>query len=72
MESDSFFRYLFALGSVSQTKIKRFWVFDPNIQEVQPRFEKLIGSGIKNRFRAEKMTFDECIRSIEKEFPSET
>lgn len=29
-ESDYFFRYLFALGSLSKTEIKRFWVFNPD------------------------------------------
>ena len=69
VESDSFFRYLFALGSVGQTRIKRFWVFDPDEQDiVRPRFEQLIGSGTKSRFEFRKQAFGEAITSIANEF----
>lgn len=51
-ETDSFFRYLFALGSESATRIKRFWVFNPDFDgTVEPRFRTMIGRGIENRFR---------------------
>lgn len=68
-ETDSFFRYLFALGSVGESRIKRFWVFDPDEQDkVLKRFEKLIGSGAKQRFRFKKQTFGEGINYIRNEF----
>ncbi len=66
-ESDSFFRYLFALGSVGKTLINRFWVFDPNEEVVRPRFEKLIGSAVKAKFRFERKTFAEAVDIIHKE-----
>ena len=69
-ESDLFFRYLFALGSVGQTRIKRFWVFDPDEENVRHRFEKLIGSGSKAKFVFKKQTFGEAINLISGEFPS--
>lgn len=51
-ETDSFFRYLYALGSESETRIKRFWVFNPDPDgTVKPRFDALIGRGIENRYR---------------------
>lgn len=51
-ETDSFFRYLYALGSESATIIKRFWVFNPDSDgTVQPRFRTMIGRGIENRFQ---------------------
>lgn len=51
-ETDSFFRYLFALGAESSTRIKRFWVFDPDWDgTVEPRFRTMIGRGIENRFK---------------------
>jgi hypothetical protein len=49
-ETDSFFRYLFALGSESDTRIKRLWVFNPD-GTIESRFDDMIGRGIKNRFR---------------------
>lgn len=49
-ESDPFFRYLFALGTLGSSRIRRFWVFDPNT-DVRLRYEGLIGSGIRSRFQ---------------------
>jgi len=67
-ESDPFFRYLFALGSVGKVMIKHFWVFDPDEQNtVRPRFEKLIGSGIKDRFRFTNQVFEWAIQFIRTE-----
>jgi hypothetical protein len=67
-ETDSFFRYLYALGSESNTRIKRFWVFNPDLDgSVKPRFEAMIGRGIENRFRffvGDKGTFREAINII--------
>ncbi len=61
-ESDLFFRYLFALGSESQTRIKRFWVIDPDPQgEVERRFRSLIGRGIENRVRFFRQTFRDAV-----------
>jgi hypothetical protein len=66
--SDSFFRYLFALGSVGEANIKRFWVFDPaEGNEVEGRFRELIGPGIDKRFRMFKKPFSEAIGIIDKE-----
>ena len=66
--SDSFFRYLFALGSVGDANIKRFWVFDPaEGDEVESRFRELIGPGIDKRFRMFKKPFSEAIGIIDKE-----
>ena len=66
--SDSFFRYLFALGSVGPANIKRFWVFDPaEGDEVENRFRQLIGTGIEKRFRIFKEPFSEAIEIIYKE-----
>lgn len=66
--SDSFFKYLFALGSVGDANIKRFWVFDPaEGNEVESRFRELIGTGIDKRFRMFKKPFSEAIGIIDKE-----
>jgi hypothetical protein len=55
-ESDPFFRYLFALGTLGSSRIRRFWVFDPNV-DVRPRYEELIGSGIRSRFQFDSRRF---------------
>lgn len=66
-ESDSFFRYLFALGSVGETRIKRFWVFDPDKDSVLPRFQKLVGPATRARFKFEDLTFAGAIKFISDE-----
>jgi NAD-dependent SIR2 family protein deacetylase len=65
-ETDSFFRYLYALGSVGKTLIKRFWVFDPD-ESVRSKFMNLIGSGVERGFHFEKTTFFQAIDFIRKE-----
>ena len=47
-ESDMFFRYLFALGSISKTELKKFWVIDID-QTVEDRYERLVSGQIKRR-----------------------
>jgi hypothetical protein len=48
--SDEFFRLLYALGTAGATRIKRFWVFDPN-GAVEERFRRLLGQAVEDRFR---------------------
>ena len=51
-ESDSFFRYLFSIGSMGKTRLRRFWVFDPdNTGGVENRFSTLIGQGSKEKYK---------------------
>lgn len=66
-ESDLFFRYLFALGSVGQTLIKRFWVFDPEVI-VDQRFQKLIGPSIRARYHHFRNPFQDMISVVGGEF----
>lgn len=70
-ESDSFFRYLYALGSESSNRIKRFWVFNPDSDgSVQARFRAMIGRGIEKRFQfidGESGTFASAIPQIYEE-----
>jgi hypothetical protein len=64
-DSDLFFRYLFALGSESSTRIKRFWVFNPDSQGgVENRFKELIGRGIESRFRYFAFNFRDAVPII--------
>ncbi len=70
-ESDLFFRYLFALGSIGQTMIKRFWVFDPDKEgEVTKRFRNLIGPGTEAKYKHIPSQFGEMIDFIQKDFKS--
>jgi len=64
-ETDSFFRYLFALGADSPTRIKRFWVFNPDEDgTVEVRFRKLVGRALENRFQFHRSTFQQAIPTI--------
>lgn len=63
-DSDLFFRYLFSLGSEGETRIKRFWVLDPDRNAVEPRFKRLIGRGLENRFQFHELRFEDSIQTI--------
>lgn len=65
-ETDAFFRYLYGLGTVGGSLLKRFWVFDPDA-EVHRRFRDLLGPGAKARFRAEPINFEGAIGLLQKE-----
>lgn len=60
-ESDAFFRYLYALGTVSDTRIERFWVFDGAPAEVEGRFRELLGQTVRRRFKVFPYRFGEVI-----------
>jgi hypothetical protein len=64
--TDSFFKYLYALGSEGVKIIERFWVFNPDKENVKPRFEEFIGTGIKDRFRFKFITFDQAVNCLRK------
>lgn len=62
-ETDSFFKYLYALGSQSKTRIRNLIVV--NIDSgVQRRFMALIGRGIENRFVDIPKTFEQALPDI--------
>jgi hypothetical protein len=48
-ETDSFFRYLFALGVDSETRLQGLWVVNPDDERrsVEKRFRELLGRGIE-------------------------
>jgi hypothetical protein len=49
-ETDSFFRYLYALGSEGETPLKNFCVVDPDESgDVEKRYRSLLGKGINER-----------------------
>jgi len=69
-ETDSFFRYLYALGTVDEsTLIKKIWVFNPDSTgEVEARFRKMLGPGAESRFEYYQMTFEESLRIIKQSY----
>lgn len=68
-ETDMFFRQLYALGSIGEHLLERFWVFDPDKSgRVRSRFEALLGPGAAQRFRFVEETFEQSIGTLFKEF----
>jgi len=51
-ETDSFFKYLYGLGTIGSSTIKRFWVFNPD-ENIKARFQDLVGPGAESRFNFE-------------------
>lgn len=57
-ETDSFFRYLFAIGAVGDARIKCFSVVDPaEGSDVENRFKKLLGTAARARFEYQRAPF---------------
>lgn len=61
--TDKFFHYLYALGSVGQARLKRFWVFNPD-KDVEVRFRSILGQTALQRFRFEPIKFEESLGYI--------
>jgi hypothetical protein len=67
--SDAFFRYLYALGTVGNATLRRFWVFNPDTSgEVKSRFQALLGPGAQFRFQYFEETFSSAIEILRNEF----
>lgn len=50
-ETDSFFKYLFSLGTNSTTRIRKFWVINPDKNGTEERYKKLLGPQMLDRFK---------------------
>jgi hypothetical protein len=69
-ETDVFFRLLYALGTVSDTPLKKIEVFNPdNSAEIRNRFKSLMGSGAIARFDYIPFNFSDSISIIKAYFP---
>jgi hypothetical protein len=68
--SDAFFKYLYAVGTIGKTRIRRFWVFNPD-ETVDARFRELLGQSVQGRYQFFPQRFDEAIKVIEEQFPAE-
>lgn len=69
-ETDSFFRHLYALGSVGATPLRKIAVFNPDSTGVtDARFQALLGPGAKARYEYHLSTFEQAIGHIRTLFP---
>lgn len=68
-QTDQFFRYLFALGTISEIRPKRFWVFDiSESEQLDARFKGLIGQLTKDRYGRGIMSFKDFARYLDPDF----
>lgn len=58
-DSDIFFRYLYALGTLSRTRIRRFWVFNPDSSVIEDRFKNLLGPQSVDKYKYHQVKFSE-------------
>ena len=58
--TDYFFRLLLSLGTISESPLRRFWVFDPAPKEgaVDDRYQGLLGPATAKRYQYFKSTFE--------------
>lgn len=73
-ETDSFFRYLFALAMDSGTRLQRLWVFNPDDDgAVERRFRAFVGRGIERRlqfFTGASGLFENAMQQTDELFPA--
>ena len=69
-ETDSFFRHLYALGSVGKSALRRIAVFNPDKSgDTDQRFRSLLGPGSLARYEYLPLKFDEAIEHVRALFP---
>lgn len=64
-ETDSFFKFLFSLGTNSTTRMRRFWVINPDQTGTEHRFQNLLGPQMLDRFKYLRYKFSDSIRHIQ-------
>jgi hypothetical protein len=70
-QTDSFFRHLYALGSVGASPLRRFAVFNPDKSgETDKRFKSLLGPGAAARYEYHIEEFAQAIETIKSFFPA--
>lgn len=65
-ETDLFFRHLYALGTVGETLLKGFHVYDPS-SSASKRFEAMLGPGTRSRFSPSDLRFEKAITQMKKD-----
>jgi len=72
-EADSFFKYLYALGVLGETRLRGITIFNPDDSEdIKNRYNSIIGRGIENKFKFEKLIFDDACSYLSKNIKSAT
>ena len=66
-DTDHFFHYLYALGTVGTTRLKRFWITNPD-DTIRKRFESLLGLLAKERVIVDPTGFGEDMNRLRHEF----
>jgi len=66
-DTDQFFHYLYALGSVGPTRLKRFWILNPD-PNILSRFERLLGPLARERVKVDNVSFGQGISKLRQEF----
>ena len=66
-DTDLFFEYLYALGTIGTKRLRRFWVFNPD-EGRKERFESLLGPGALRAFAYYPMTFGDALPVIKQPF----
>jgi hypothetical protein len=57
---------LYALGTVSRTIVKRFWIFDPDPRaSFEERFQAILGSATKQKLLLQRSQFSDAIGKLE-------
>jgi hypothetical protein len=74
-DTDQFFRYLFALGSQSDTLIQKVLIVNPELPEggkypAEERFKSMFGGSIQARIKPIRKKFEEAIPEIFIELPT--
>jgi hypothetical protein len=70
--SDQFFHLLYALGTISPKRLRRFWVFDPATSLIEERFRALLGPTALERFRYHAQPFGEAAAALSKRINEST
>ena len=68
-QSDQFFRCMYALSTIGPTRLRRFWVFDPDKSgQVEERFKTMLGPMARSRFEYFRMSFADALSKLTEEF----
>ena len=66
--TDSFFRYLYGLGTVGNRPLKNFYVVDPAVDQIEDRYRDMLGPAAERVFRPIEGTFEGALDVVEQEF----
>lgn len=65
-ETDQFFKYLYSIGTIGRSIIRKFWVIDPS-EISHERFQSLLGPAVKGKYLKTVKTFGQAMSTLPKE-----